>query len=74
MKKKTKPKLKNYMVRVLAYAHVLVIDAEDEEKAMEYAMDISHGDLELDEASIEEEVSSDRLEDERRNADWIAEP
>ena len=73
---KTKPKTenKNYEVRIIAFATVLVIAAENEEKALEYATDeCSFGDLQMDEARIERVVGDNELENAKRHADCIAE-
>lgn len=66
--------MKTYEVLITAYATVLVIDAENEEKAMEYATDAcSMGDLQLDSAKVEREVPADRIENARKHADVVAE-
>lgn len=68
-------KLKNYEVSVTAFATVLVIAAESEEKALEYATDrVSFGDLQMDEAEVKREIKTDEeLESCRRHADVVAE-
>jgi len=67
-------KNKNYLVQIIAYATVLVVDAESEEKAMEYATDAcSMGDLQLDSARVDQEITDDRLENARKHADIVAE-
>lgn len=69
-----KKKKKNYMVRISAVAHVLVISAESEEKAFEYAHDVINcGDFEMYESEIDEEVAEHRLEMARRHANCVAE-
>jgi len=69
-----KKKLKNYEVLVTAFATVLVLEAESEEKAMEYATDeLRMGDLQLDEASVKCEIkTAEDLDRARRHADAIA--
>lgn len=66
---------KNYEVKVTAYATVLVIAAEDEDKALEYAEDqLNFGNLQMDEMSVVKEVTSkEELDSLRRHADAIAE-
>lgn len=68
-------KLKNYEVSVTAFATVLVIAAESEEKALEYATDrVSFGDLQMDEANVTREIkTAEELESCRRHADVVAE-
>lgn len=67
-------KKKNYNVIVKAYATVLVIGAESEEKALEYASDtLRMGDMQLDEAEIKNEVKNCNLESARRFADVVSE-
>ncbi len=68
-------KLKNYEVTVSAFATVLVIAAENEEKALEYATGrVSFGDLQMDEAEVKREIkTADELEACRRHADVVAE-
>lgn len=70
-----KKKLKNYEVSVTALATVLVINAENEEKALEYATDrVSFGDLLMDEAEVKREIkTAEELERSRRHADVVAE-
>lgn len=68
------PQKKNYEVLITAYALVLVIGAEDEEKAFEYASDAcSMGDLEFDSSQIEREVPDALLDNARKTADVVAE-
>ena len=67
---------KNYSVLITAYCSVVVIEAESEEKAFEYARDaVSTGDFEIDEMKIEDELPKDgpKLESAKRHADAIAE-
>jgi len=65
---------KHYEVNITAFARVLVISAESEEKALEYACDrCSMGDLEMDEASIHRVVPDKELDSARRHADIISE-
>ena len=70
-----KKKLKNYEVSVSAFATVLVIAAENEEQAIEYATDRVHfGDLQMDEAEVKREIkTAEELECSRRHADIVAE-
>lgn len=63
---------KNYNILVTAYASVLVIGASSPEEAMQLATDqVSFGDLEMDEASVKEEVSADDLANSLRHADCV---
>ncbi len=67
--------LKNYQVKIIAYAIVLVVKAESEEKAILYATEeVSAGDFEIDETTIECEVPDDRLENAKRHAHTVALP
>ena len=71
MKKKTQKK--HYMVTITAYAHVLVVSAESEEKALEYATEACRfGDLQMEEASISKTVENAELDSYRRDADVVA--
>ena len=69
------PDKKSYVVSVIAYADVVVIDAESEEKAMEYALDaLSLGDMEMDEASVKEELKTEEdIERAKRHAQAVSE-
>lgn len=70
----SKPSKKNYSVSISAFATVLVVGAESEDKALEYARDIvSMGDLQLDSAEVKCVVSDEELERHRRHADAVAE-
>jgi hypothetical protein len=65
---------KNYEVLVTAYATVLVIGAESEKQALEYATeDVCYGDFQMDEAEVEREVSAQNLEASRKHADAVFE-
>ena len=68
-------KLKNYEVSVTAFATVLVVSAESEEKALEYATDrVNFGDLKMDEAVVKLEIkTAEELESFRRHADVVVE-
>lgn len=67
--------MKNYEVTVSAFATVLVIAAENEEKALEYATDcVCLGDLEMVEAEVKREIkTAEELERSRRHAEVVAE-
>ena len=42
-------KLKSYLVKIIGYCTVVVVDAESEEKAHEHARDqVFHGDFDID--------------------------
>lgn len=74
MKTKSKTEKKNYTVQIIGWSTVLVVGAESEEKALEYACnECSFGDFQMDEAKIESVVDDDGLENARRNADRVAE-
>ena len=67
-------KTKNYSVKVIGVASVLVINAENEAKAIEYATgELSKGDFELVEMTIDRVVENSQLASERRTANCIAE-
>ncbi len=66
---------KNYEVKIIAFAIVVVIGAESEEKALEYATeDCGLGELQLDTARIECEIAADKLEQAIKHADVVSEP
>ncbi len=69
-----KKKLKNYEVRMTAFATILVLEAENGEHAIDLAADkIRIGDMELDEAWVEKEVNTEEeLESLKRHAQAIA--
>ena len=71
-----KKKLKSYMVKMVAYCTILVVDAESEEKAHEYARDqVSNGDFNIDEIETDCVLKTPAdIERCRRHADAIAEP
>ena len=66
--------LKNYEISVTAFCTVLVIAAENDEKALEYATDrVDFGDLKMDTAEVMREIVTDEdLESCRRHADVVA--
>lgn len=66
-------KKNTYTVSVIAFATVLVIDAKDESEAMQLACDeIDFGDLQMDEASVKEKLTTvERVESARRHADRV---
>lgn len=65
---------KHYEVTITASARVLVISAESEEKALEYALDAcSEGDMEIEEARVHRVVPEEQLQQARRHANAIAE-
>lgn len=70
------PKLKSYEVLLKAYAVVVVINAEDEEKALEYAeQEVSRGDFEIDDFTIERELkTTQEIERAKSHAHAIALP
>lgn len=71
---KTKTEKKNYTVQIIGWSTVLVIGAESEDKALEYATnECSFGDFQMDEAKIERVVKDDEVENARRHADCVAE-
>lgn len=72
----TQTEKKNYEVLLTAYATVVVLEAESEEKAIEYAMDaVTRGDFEIDEMKVERELKTEReLESAKRHAECVAEP
>ena len=66
---------KNYSVKIIAYAIVVVVAAESEEKALEYACDeVSTGDLEFDSACIDREIPDEKLEQSKKHAQAVCEP
>lgn len=68
-----KPVHKNYLVLIKVYATVLVLKAESEDKALEYATDDAFlGDCQLDEAKIEKEVPEEQIENAKKHADSIS--
>ena len=71
-----KKKLKSYLVKMAGYCTVVVVDAESQEKACEYARDqVSHGDFEIDETEVECELKTpEEIERAKRHATAIAEP
>lgn len=74
MKTKSKIDNKHYEVLITGFSTVLVVAAESEEKALEYATnECSFGDFQMDEARIERVVDEDSLDNARRNADCVAE-
>jgi hypothetical protein len=65
---------KNYEILITGFATVLVVAAESEEKAMEYAInDCRFGNFQMDEASVKRIVPLGELEAARRNADLVSE-
>jgi hypothetical protein len=64
---------KTYTVSVVAFANVLVIDAANESEAMQLACDeIDFGDLQMDEASVKDELTTtERIDSARRHADRV---
>lgn len=53
----------NYIVDITAFAKVLVIAAENEEKAIEYAENVVRfGDFEMDMVTIRREVKDEELD------------
>lgn len=74
MKTKSKIEKKHYEVLITGWSTVLVVSAESEEKALEYATnECSFGDFQMDEAKIKRVVDEDELDNARRNADCVAE-
>ncbi len=72
--KTKKQKLKNYEVSITSFVNVLVIEAENEEKALEYAVDkVNFGDTQIYESEVRRIVPNDELDSCRRHADVIAE-
>lgn len=66
---------KNYEILITAFCTVVVLDAESEEKAMEYARDyISEGDFQVDEVSVKRDIPDKDLESAKKHADAIATP
>lgn len=64
----------NYNVNVTAFASVLVIGAESEEQATEYALNrLGLGDMHMDEASVRIVKTDEELAACRRHADAISE-
>lgn len=64
---------KNYLVKLEVYCNVLVVGAESEEQAFDYARgEVSLGDCELNGAESEE-VADSELESERRHAQAVSE-
>jgi len=67
---------KNYMITVTGYARVLVLSAESEEKAIEYAHTaMSTGDFQIEKLQIDRVVSDEDfdVENARVEADMVAE-
>lgn len=74
MKPKSKDEKKHYEVLITGWSTVLVVSAENEEKALEYACnECSFGDFQMEEAKIERVVNDDELDNARRDADCVAE-
>lgn len=67
-------KLKNYEVSITAFATVLVLKAESEEKALEYATEcMNFGDFQMDEAEVKRELkTAQELDSCRRHADAVS--
>lgn len=64
----------NYSVLITAYATVLVIEAEDEDEAMEFAHQVcDFGDFKHDESKVEGVVLDKDLETAKRHADVVSE-
>lgn len=65
--------MKNFQVLIKAYAAVVVIEAENEEKAVELALeDVSFGDFEMDEAVVEREIKTEQeLASAKRHAQHV---
>ena len=63
----------NYEILITASATVLVLEAEIEEKALEYATDcVQFGNFRLDEGIVKKELkTTEELESCRRNVDVI---
>lgn len=68
--------MKNYLIKITAYATVVVVGAESEDKAMQYAIDeISKGDFETDEISVDRELRpGQETENAKRHAQAVALP
>lgn len=67
--------MKNYQVLIKGYCVALVIATENEDKAMEIALDSVSGiDFEIEGAEIEKEVKDDELERARKHANVVAKP
>lgn len=67
--------LKNYQVRLVAYAVVLVLKAESKDKAIQYATEDTHrGDFELAEAVVECEVPEHQVAKAKHHAHHVAQP
>jgi hypothetical protein len=65
---------KNYIISIAAHQSVLVIDAESEKQAFDYARDVcSFGDLEMHEMRVEETVAKADLEQARKFYRIVAE-
>jgi len=65
--------MKNYSVSIVAFATVVVLDAENEEDALDRAMDeLDMGDMNLDEGKIEKQIPDEELESYQRHADAVA--
>lgn len=76
MKTKSKAAHKSYEVLLTAYATVVVVDAESEEKALEYAeQEVSRGDFEIEAFTIERELTTpQQIEQAKRHANAVALP
>lgn len=68
--------MKNYEVMITAYAVVVVLEAENEEQACEYAQEsINKGEFEVESVAVERELKTKRqVESAKRHAQAIAEP
>lgn len=65
---------KHYKVLITGWSTVLVISAESEEEALEFATDsCNFGDFEMDEARIEQVVDEDEIDDVRSDVNCVAE-
>lgn len=66
---------KNYLVVVTGYSTVVVVNGEDEEQAMNIAVDtISTGDFQIEEAKVEKVIQTDEeLKRAKRTADCVCE-
>lgn len=71
-----KSKLRSYEVLLKAYAIVVVVDAESEDAALEYAeQEVSRGDFEIEEFTIERELTTPKqVEQAKRHANAVALP
>jgi hypothetical protein len=73
-KSKTKPVKANYEVRIVGFASVLVMRAENPEKAREYALDeLSSGDFQIEETTTSEPLDEEATGHIRAHADAVAE-